>query len=129
MVFVCTTPRQGGLSYVVRQDNFVPGRRFREDGLEDLKLSRGGGARVNTLGALTLGAPAVAKQAKPINSDSMQVEVEPVVSIYPEAKQFRLWRPCGTLNNALLCAFFFYRTFMDRTPVVVRVLHLFLVCN
>ena len=75
MVFVCTTPRQGGLRHV-RQENFVPSRRFREDGLEDSKLSRGGGTRVNTLGA-----PAVAKQTKPINSDSMQVEVEPMVSI------------------------------------------------
>ena len=35
---------------------------------------RGGSARVNTLGA-----PAVAKQTKPIHSDSLQVQVEPVV--------------------------------------------------
>ena len=77
----CTTPRRGGLrfgSYVL-QDNFVPSRRFREDGLllyvEDLKLSTGGGARVNTLGT-----PAMAKQTRPINSNSLQVQVEPVVS-------------------------------------------------
>ena len=62
-------------SGLARQDNFAPSRRFREDGLEYSKLSTAGGARVNTLGAL-----AVAKHAKPINSDSLQVEVEPVVS-------------------------------------------------
>ena len=38
------------VSGLARQDNFVPSRRFREDGLEDLKLS--------------FGALAVAKQNK-----------------------------------------------------------------
>ena len=59
----------------VRHDYFVSSRRSREDGLEDLKLSTGQGARVSAL----LGAPAVAKQKKkPDNSDSLQVQVEPV---------------------------------------------------
>ena len=56
------------VSGLARQDNFVPSRRFREDGLEDLKLLTAGGVRVNTLGTL-----AVAKQTKPIRSDSLQV--------------------------------------------------------
>ena len=45
--------------FLVGKDNFVPSRRFLEDGLEALRLSTGvgGGARVNTLGA-----PAVAKR-------------------------------------------------------------------
>ena len=65
------------------QYNFVPSRRFREGGLEDLKLSRGGGgARVNT----PIGAHAVAKLTKPISSDSLKVQVEPVVS-YLHAKE------------------------------------------
>ena len=76
---------------MVRQDNIVPSRRFREDGLEYLKLSRrgGGGARVNTHGA-----PAVAKQTKPINSDSMQVQAEPVVSI-PRSKAIQIFEATG----------------------------------
>ena len=70
-------PRVEVVSGLVRQDNFVPSRRFREGGLEDLKLSTaGGGGRVNTLGV-----PAVAKQTKPINRGSLQVQVEPVESI------------------------------------------------
>ena len=76
MVFVSAPPRVEVVSGLVRQDNFVPSRRFRKDGLEDLKLSTGGGARVNTL----LGAPAVAKQTKPLNDDSLQIQVKPVVS-------------------------------------------------
>ena len=56
-------PRVEVVLGLVGQDNFVPSKRFREDGLEDLKLSTGrGGARY------TLGAPAVAKRTKPINS-------------------------------------------------------------
>ena len=57
MVFVLSTPRQGGLRFLARQNNFVPIRRYRGDGLEDSELFRGGGARVNTLGA-----PAVANK-------------------------------------------------------------------
>ena len=77
MVFVLSTPRQGGLRFLARQNNFVPIRRYRGDGLlEDSELFRGGGARVNTL----TGAAAVAKQTKPINSDSLRVQVKPVVS-------------------------------------------------
>ena len=45
--FVCTTPPRGGPRFV-RQDNFAPSRRFREDGLEALKLSSGGGGRQST---------------------------------------------------------------------------------
>ena len=38
-------PRVEGVSGLVRQDNMVPSRRFREDGLEYLELStEGGGA-------------------------------------------------------------------------------------
>ena len=68
-------PRVEVVSGLVLQDNFMPSRRFREDGLEDLELPTGGGARVNTL----VGAPAVAKQTKPCNSDSLQVQVKPVL--------------------------------------------------
>ena len=39
----------------------------------------------------------------------------------------RDWSSKGVKNA--LGAFFFYRTFMDRTPVVVRVLYLVLVWN
>ena len=46
-------PRVEVVSGLVGKYNFVPSRRFREDGLENLKLSTGGGA------ADTLGAPAV----------------------------------------------------------------------
>ena len=73
------------VSGLVRQDNFVPSRRFREGGLENSKLliavNGGGGVRVNTLGG-----PAVAKQTKLVNSDSLQVQVELVVST-PQIKQ------------------------------------------
>ena len=87
-------PRVEVVSGLARQDNFVQSRRFREDGLEVLKLSTGGGARVNTL----LGAPAVATQTKPINSDPLQVQVKRVVFTHPkETKRFRFWRPCGTI--------------------------------
>ena len=65
------------VSGLARQDNFVPSRRFREDGLEDLKLSTGGGRQSNYSWRSTL---AVAEQPKPINGDSLQVHVEPVVS-------------------------------------------------
>ena len=69
-------PRVELVSGLVRQDNCVPSRRFRQDGLEDLKLSRGGGRQSK----YPLGAPAGAKQTKPINGDSLQVQVEPVLS-------------------------------------------------
>ena len=63
------SPRVEVVSGLVREDNFMPSRRLHEDSLEALKLSTGGGgARVKTFGA-----PAVAKQTKPINSDSLQV--------------------------------------------------------
>ena len=67
-------PRVEVVSGLVQEDNFAPSRRLGQNGLEALKLSTGGGARVNTPGA-----PAVAKQTKPNNSDSLQVQVEPVV--------------------------------------------------
>ena len=70
-------PRVEVVSGLVRQGNFVPSRRFREDGPEALKLpTGGGGVRVNTLGA-----PALAKQMKPnnMNNDSLQVLAWPVV--------------------------------------------------
>ena len=51
-------PRVEVVSGLVRQDNLMSSSRFREDGLEDLGLPTGGGARVNTL----VGALAVAKQ-------------------------------------------------------------------
>ena len=63
---------------MAREDNFVPSRRFREGGLEDLKLSTGGAAIVNSC----VGGLAVAKQTKLIiGSDSLQLlVVEPLVS-------------------------------------------------
>ena len=67
-------PRVEVVAGLVRQDNFVPSRRFREDGLEDLKLSTGGGRQ-----SKFTWRPAVAKQTKPITSDSLQVQVEPVI--------------------------------------------------
>ncbi|MEP5376682.1 MAG: hypothetical protein ABJQ14_12975, partial [Hyphomicrobiales bacterium] len=67
-----TPPRIEVVSGLVRQDNFVTSRRFREDGLE--AVIGGGGARVDTLGALAL-----AKQTKHIGSDSLQDQVKPVV--------------------------------------------------
>ena len=65
------------VSGLAREDVFVPSRRFREDGLliEAINLSPGGGRG----GVNTLGAPAVAKQTKPIDSDSLQAQVELVV--------------------------------------------------
>ena len=109
-------PRVEVVSGLVRQDNFVPSRRFREDGLDDLKLSTGEGARVNNL----LGAPALAKQTKPINSDSPQVQVKRVVTA-PQRK----------LNDldfgGHVALFFFQPTFMDKTPLVTRVFYLILV--
>ena len=75
---VYTAPRVEVVSGLVREDNFVPSRRFHEDGLESFKAVNGGGsARVNALGA-----PAVAKRTKPIDSDSLQVQVGPVVSTH-----------------------------------------------
>ena len=47
-------PRVKVVSGSARQESSVPSRRFREDGLEDLKLPTGGGARVNTHGALAV---------------------------------------------------------------------------
>ena len=65
------------VSGFVRQDILMSNRRFREDGLDDLKLLSGEGARGHTF----LGAPAVATQTEPIiNSDSLQVKVKRVVS-------------------------------------------------
>ena len=61
-------------SGLVRQYNFVPSRRFREDDGKASKLSTGGSARIDTLGA-----PAVTKQTK--SGDSMLIQVEPVVPI------------------------------------------------
>ena len=70
------------ISGLVRQDDFVPSRRFHEDGREASKLATGGRTRINTLGA-----PAVAKRTKPGNP--LPVQVEPVVPI-----------PCTKQNNA-----------------------------
>ena len=61
MVFVCTTPRRGGLRFgrtkYFRAEQAVPRGRSRR-----FKAVNGGGAPD------TLGAPAVAKRTKPINS-------------------------------------------------------------
>ena len=109
-------PRVEVVSGLVRQDNFVPSRRFREDGLDDLKLSSGEGARVNTL----LGAPAVAKQTRTLNNDYMQVQVKRVVST-PQRK-------LNDLDFGGHAALFVYEpTFMDRTLLVARVFYLVLV--
>ena len=118
MVFVCTLhhPASRWSQAWYGQDNFAPSRRFREDGRKYLKLpTTGGGARVNSL----VGAPAVAKQSKPINSDSLQVQVKHVVSTSQRK-----------LNNldfgSRVARFIFYPTFMDRTPLVARVFYLVL---
>ena len=71
-------PRVEVVSGLVRQDNFVPSRRFREGGLEDLKLSTGGGRQSK----YSCWRPRRGKtnDTKPNNSDSLQVHVKPVVS-------------------------------------------------
>ena len=61
-----------------RQHNFVPNRRFREDGREASRLAMGGGRQNKPLGA-----PAVAKQTKP-GDPQQQVEVEPQWYLYPK---------------------------------------------
>ena len=85
----------------------MPSRRFREDSLEEILSCQGGGvARV-----ITLGASAVAKQTRPINSDSnsMQAQVEPVLSIYTQKQT----NSADFGGQVALGVFFFYRTFMD----------------
>ena len=72
-------PRVGVVSGLVRQNNFVPVRRFHEDGREALMLTTGGW-RQNRYSW----APAVPKQTKP--GDSLRVLQEPVVPIYLEEK-------------------------------------------
>ena len=102
-------PRVDVVSGLVRQDSFVSGRRFREDGLlEAQKLPTGRGRK-----SKCSWRPAVAKQTKPINNDSRGSFT------LKKTKQFRYWGPCGTLNA--LGAIFFYRIFMDITPLVARV--------
>ena len=101
--FVCTTPPRGGPRFV-RQDNFAPSRRFREDGLEALKLSSGGGAPEHKF---TLVAPAVAKQTNPINSDSAGPSGAHGTYTLKKTKRFRFWSPCGKLNNMPWAQHFF----------------------
>ena len=68
-------PRVEVVAGLVRQDNFVRSRWFREDGLDDFKLSTVGGRQ-----SKYSGRPAVAIHTQPINSDSLQVQVvEPVI--------------------------------------------------
>ena len=73
--FLYAPPSVEVVSGLARQDNFVPSMPFREDGLEGLTLSNGGGAPNKYSKVL-----AVAQQTKPVNSDSLQVQVELVVS-------------------------------------------------
>ena len=68
-------PRVEVVSGFVPEHNFAPNRLVPPGRSRSFKTAKGGGgARVNTHGA-----PAVAKQTKP--SDSLQVQVEPVVPI------------------------------------------------
>ena len=125
-------PRVEAVSGLVRQQNFVPSRWFREDGREASKLATGGGgggvlifvaclshltiyhaflSRRSTFEAehlsrrttggggriSTLGATAVAKQTKPINSDPLRVQVEPAVPPW-----YTLRRTQRKRNNKIL---------------------------
>ena len=82
MVFVSTTPRQGGLRFGTARklgtEQAVPRGRSRRF----FKAVNGWGGD----GSKYSRRPAVAKQAKPINSDPLQVQVESVVST-PWGKQ------------------------------------------
>ena len=90
-------PRVEVVSGLVGQDNFVPSRRFREDGLEDLKLSTGGARD-------TPGAPAVAKRRKPINN------------VHPKPNE--TMQILEAMSHALCFTYFFLPDFfMDRTPL------------
>ena len=72
-------PRVEAVSRLVRQDHFVPSRRFREDGLEALNLSTGRRRQRNTLGETNDAY---------INSDSLLVQVEEPVVPTPWRKQY-----------------------------------------
>ena len=75
------------------------------------RLTYGGGTRVNTLGA-----PAVAKQTKPIIHEScLSAGPSGARGIYT-LKKTRFGRPCGTLNAVGAC--FFYRTLMGRNTAL-----------
>ena len=76
--FVCTTPRRGGLRLGTAR-NFCAKQAVPRGRSRSFQAFNGGGWAIVD----TLGAPAVvAKQTKtkPINSDSLQVQMEPVVS-------------------------------------------------
>ena len=69
----CPTPRQGGLSFLVRQNPFVPSQRVRRR--SRLRSRQREGRRGTRKGAL--GEPAVAIKTNP--GDSPQVRIEVVV--------------------------------------------------
>ena len=77
MLFISTTPRRGGLRFgtarLIRAEHAVPrGRSLRFQAVKG-----GRGARIDTL---TSWRPRRGKKMKPIHSDSLQVQVKPVVS-------------------------------------------------
>ena len=78
MVFIWTTPRRGGLRFgmarLILAEQAVP----RGRSLRFLGVKGGRGARIDTL---TCWRPRRGKKMKPIKSDSLQVQVKPVVSI------------------------------------------------
>ena len=80
MVFVCTTPRRGGLRFgkarLFRAEQAVPRGRPRR-----FKAVKRGGGHQNKYSSWR--PPPVAKQTKPIDSDSLQVQEKPVVSTPP----------------------------------------------
>ena len=78
MVFIWTPPRRGGLRFgmarLILAEQAVP----RGRSLRFLGVKGGRGARIDTL---TCWRPRRGKKMKPIKSDSLQVQVKPVVSI------------------------------------------------
>ena len=74
MVFICTTPRRGGLWF--RTARLIRAEQAVRSGRLKYQAVKGAGARIDTL---LLGAPAVAKQTKSIHSVSLQVQVKAVV--------------------------------------------------
>ena len=98
------------VSGLVGQDNFVPSRRFREDGLEDLKLSTGGGHQI------------LSAHPPWRNEGSLSI-----VYTLNQTEQCRCWRPCGALYA--LRTFFFTGLFHAHNTAQVGRFYLVLVCN
>ena len=116
-------PRIEVVSVLWRQDNFLPSRRPREDGLEDFQLAteRGGQSKY----------PWHPRRGETndayMNSESLQVQTWSPWYLHP--KQNITIQVLGDMWRAYCFRRLkFYRTFMDRTPLVARVFHFVLVC-